>query len=196
MAVTVDWDAKIIYIDRSDMTLVSGTLYELDTDWVRLQLKSLEDDEAGMPFLDTHRHNTQVEVAGVTYARVIEIINGYQIEFTPDEHFTVLLAGSNNNFFADEILINNHVSVVSQNSAGLIVTSSGGVTPEQVWGKIVETGYSAEELLRVMAAALAGKISGAETTEVSIRDINDTKDRIVAEVDADGNRLAVVIDSN
>jgi hypothetical protein len=194
VAVIVNWATKIIYIDRSDMTLVSGTLYELDTNWVRLRLKDLEDDE-GIPFLDTHRHNTEVTVAGVTYARVIEIINGYRVQFTPSQHYTALLSGSNNNFFADGILITNEVSVVSQNSAGLIVTSSGGVTPAQVWAKEVETGYSAEELLRLIAATLAGKISGAETTEVSIRDVNDTKDRVVATVDSDGNRTAVALDA-
>ena len=45
-----------------------------------------------------------------------------------------------------------------------------------------------------MLAALVGKLSGAATTTVTIRDVNDTKNRIIATVDADGNRTAVTED--
>jgi hypothetical protein len=99
----------------------------LDTNQFRLDLKALEDDEAGMPFPDTHRHNTEVTVVGVTYARVIEIINDYSITFE-DGQYSVRLAGSNNNFFDVEngILNQNQVQVIAQNAAGLIVTAEGG----------------------------------------------------------------------
>jgi len=58
----------------------------------------------------------------------------------------------------------------------------------------VETGYNVAEILKLMVAALAGKVSGAATATVTIRDILDTKNRIVATVDADGNRSAVTLD--
>lgn len=64
------------------------------------------------------------------------------------------------------------------------------------WATIIESGLTAEEILRLVAAALAGKVSGAETTTVTIRDLGDTKDRIVATVDASGNRTAVVLDGS
>jgi hypothetical protein len=109
-------------------------LYELDTDQLRLDLKALEDDVAGMAFPDTHRHNTQVTVAGITYARTIEIINGYKIEFE-DGQYSVRLAGSNNNFFDVEngILAQNQVQVIPGNAAGLIVNEVGtsGLTPAE-----------------------------------------------------------------
>jgi len=196
VAVTVGWQDKIIYVPQADLTLVSGTLYELDTDWLRLQLKALEDSVEGMVFPDTHQHNAGVVISGVAYAQTFEIINGYIISFVPDAHYTVRLFGSNNNIPDVLGTAHQHVSLIAQNSGGLIVTSSGGVTPAQVWGKEIETGFTAEELLRLMAAALAGKLSGAATTEVSIRDVNDTTDRIVAEVDADGNRTSVVLEPN
>ena len=194
MAVTVDWGDKIIAIPQTDLVLVSGTLYELDTDWLRLELKALEDSVEGMVFPDTHRHNAGVVISGVEYAQTFEIINGYIISFVPDAHYTVRLFGSNNNIPDVLGVAHQHVSLIAQNSGGLIVTSSGGVTPAQVWAKEIETGFTAEELLRVMAAALAGKLSGAATTEVTIRDVTDSKDRIIATVDADGNRTDVVLD--
>jgi hypothetical protein len=132
VAITIDWATKIISVPQSYLTNITGTLYELDTDQFRLDLKDLEDDVEGMPFPDTHQHNTEVTVAGVTYARVIEIINGYSITFE-DGQYTIRLAGSNNNFFDVEngILNQNQVSVIPTNSAGLItVTQGSGVTQQ------------------------------------------------------------------
>ena len=51
-----------------------------------------------------------------------------------------------------------------------------------------------EDYLRLTRAALVGKLSGAATTSMKMRDAIDSKDRITAAVDADGNRLAVVTD--
>lgn len=57
-------------------------------------------------------------------------------------------------------------------------------------------GLSIEQALRVILAAAAGELSGAATTTVTIRDIADTADRIVATVDASGNRSATTIDGD
>lgn len=58
----------------------------------------------------------------------------------------------------------------------------------------VETSVTVKEALRLVLSALAGKLSGAGTTAITIRDVNDTKDRIAATVDASGNRTAVTVD--
>lgn len=58
----------------------------------------------------------------------------------------------------------------------------------------IETGVTPRQALRGILAAALGKLSGAATTTVVIRDANDTKDRITATVDADGNRTAVTKD--
>lgn len=55
-------------------------------------------------------------------------------------------------------------------------------------------GYSLEETLKLCLAALAGKLSGAATTSIVIRAADDSKNRITATVDADGNRSAVTLD--
>ena len=60
----------------------------------------------------------------------------------------------------------------------------------------VETNRTPRQALRLMLAALAGKLSGAATTTVAIRDTNDSKDRITATVDASGNRSAVTLDAS
>jgi hypothetical protein len=58
----------------------------------------------------------------------------------------------------------------------------------------VETGITPRGALRLAVAASAGKLSGAATTTVVIRDVADGKDRVTATVDADGNRTATTVD--
>jgi hypothetical protein len=58
----------------------------------------------------------------------------------------------------------------------------------------IETGITPRSALKLMLSALAGKLSGAATTTVTIRNVGDSKSRIVATVDADGNRSAVTTD--
>jgi hypothetical protein len=58
----------------------------------------------------------------------------------------------------------------------------------------VETGYSFQAAFRLMLASLAGKVSGAGTSNVLMRDVNDTKNRINATVTAEGNRTVVTKD--
>jgi hypothetical protein len=59
----------------------------------------------------------------------------------------------------------------------------------------VEQGMTVREALRLIAAATAGKVSGAAGTTITIRSaVADNHDRIIATVDASGNRTAVVTD--
>lgn len=152
MTIAIDWGTKRITVDQSDLTLVSGTLYEMDTNVFRLALKALEDDFEGMPYPRTNRHNTEVTVAGVTYARTIEIINGYTLEFTPNSAWTVRLVGSNNNFFDVEngILIQNQVQVIPNNSAGLQIVSTGSGLSSGQDATLTATNNLVDELHKYM----------------------------------------------
>lgn len=57
----------------------------------------------------------------------------------------------------------------------------------------IETGLTLRQALRVVTAAVAGKVSGAETTTITFRNTADTADRITATVDASGNRTGVTL---
>jgi len=117
MAVSVNWGTGVITVPQADLTLISGVIYEMDVDWFRLQLKALEDDEAGMAYPNTHSHNTELELAGVTYARSVEILSPYTVTFE-NGSYRVNLVGANNNIV--DVLNYNSVQVVPSNSAGLI----------------------------------------------------------------------------
>lgn len=65
-------------------------------------------------------------------------------------------------------------------AADLTVTGTGLSTANvgaAVWAHAIESGYTAEEIVRLLAAYVAGNATGLESSPV-FRDINDTKDRI------------------
>lgn len=62
---------------------------------------------------------------------------------------------------------------------------------DAIMAAIIEGTVTLKQSLQLSNAAAASKLSGAATTTVNIRDLADTKDRISATVDADGNRSAV-----
>lgn len=71
----------------------------------------------------------------------------------------------------------------TENATALLDASNG-----------IETSITLRQALRLVLAATAGKLSGAATTTVTIRNVGDSKNRIVATVDSDGNRTAVTTD--
>jgi hypothetical protein len=133
MAITVTPGTKTIYVPQSYLTLLAGLgvgateVYELDIDQLRLDLRAWEDDEIGSPEPITHRHNTEVELAGTTYARVVEFINGWIVDFedtgTP---YIVSCTGANSNITDVTDFSGGNVSVLANNAAGLIVGEGGG----------------------------------------------------------------------
>lgn len=133
--ITINWITKVIFVPQAYLTSIGGGVFELDTNQFRLDLKDLEDDADGMTFLDTHRHNTEVTLAGVTYARFFEIINGYTIEFE-DLPYAVNLIGTNNNIA--DVAVVNQVSIRSFNSAGLAVGGGLVATPAQVAAAVLD----------------------------------------------------------
>ena len=58
----------------------------------------------------------------------------------------------------------------------------------------IETGWTVRKVLRIVASAICGKVSGAATTTNTFRSITDAKARVTATVDIDGNRSAVTLD--
>lgn len=161
VGVEVLWGEKRIIVPRLALELVQTTpsvVYNLDLNEFRNTLKGLEDDDAGMPFPQTHRHNTTVVLSGITFARVIEIINDYTIEFE-DGQYAVNLVGANSNV-ADRVIVN-QVSVRAANSAGLVELTVEPTTPPST--------ITVEEIVAALLAA-------ATTTPIAanVKQINST----------------------
>lgn len=84
------------------------------------------------------------------------------------------------------------VTVTTNNDKTDYALSTAGVAA--VWAYVVEGTLTAVQAVRGILAVAVGKLSGAATTTVVIRDASDTTDRVTATVDADGNRSAVTLD--
>jgi hypothetical protein len=124
VAISLDPATKVITIPQADLTFVSGTLYELDTNQFRKDVTTLLSSETYIWMDDAYSHNGEVTVAGTTFSRTLEFINGYSVKFEDTgSQYSVNLQGSNNNIFDVEngILVpTDKVTVISNNSGGLI----------------------------------------------------------------------------
>ena len=122
MAISIDPLTFVIYVPKSYMTLTQSSpeVRELNVNAFRLDLKDLEDDENGIYLPKTHNHNTEVTLAGLTYARTVEIISPYTVEFE-DGQYTVNCVGANHNI--SDVKVANQVSLIVNNAAGLITNA-------------------------------------------------------------------------
>ena len=178
MALSLDPATRVITVPQADLTFVSGTLYTLDSDQFRKDVMTLLASEPYAWLPDAYRHNTEVTVAGVTYARTIEIINGFSVTFEDTgSAYTVRIEGSTNNIFDVENGILNPtalVTVISTNSAGLqTVTSGSGLDPTQ--------STQLQEIYKLLGLDAAVTVTitptGVDTSDAAI-DINFTGDGV------------------
>ena len=152
MVITINWATKVITVQMEAGELIDTDpfdVYQLNIDTFRLALKDLEDDVEGMPFLNTHNHNTIVTVGGVTLARVVEIINGYTVTFV-NGSYAVNLIGANSNI--SDVLNLNSVQVRAANSAGLTELNLENVIWNALTTAHTTTGTTGEALSNAGAA--------------------------------------------
>lgn len=91
-------------------------------------------------------------------------------------------------------IANNEVTVATNNDKTGYALSAAGI--DSIWDEVMENSKTARQFMRIMKSALAGKSTGGGSATNNFRDDLDTKNRIVASVDADGNRTSVTVDGN
>ena len=187
MDIAVNWGTRVISVPQAELTPVAGTIYELDSNAMRLALKELEYSEAGIAFPDTHQHNTVVTISGVTYVRFIEIINGYSVEFE-DGQYTVIITGSNNNFHdvLAGILVQNQVQIIPSNTAGYIQVETGvsGLTPEEAVELSIAATESTEAAVQSTEAATQATEAATQATEAATQSTAAASSSAAAAIDA------------
>jgi hypothetical protein len=65
---------------------------------------------------------------------------------------------------------------------------------DAILDEVVEGATTFRQMLRLILSVLAGKSSGGGTVTLTFRDLADSKNRITATVDANGNRTTMVLD--
>ena len=109
-------------------------------------------------------------------ARIITGYNGTTKAITVEEPFSFAPANTD-----DFDITAQHVHPISQIALG-------------VGNRTVEATYTADEILKIMASALAGKVSGAGSGIETFLGLDNATSRIVSTVDTQGNRTAVTVD--
>lgn len=85
-----------------------------------------------------------------------------------------------------------HTALPAQIGALSIPTAAA--IADAVHDETVDGAYTFRQSMRLINSAMWGIVSGAATNEVVFRDVSDTKNRIVADVDENGNRTDVEVD--
>ena len=138
MAITIDYSNPVQYVinvPKADMPLVSSSpteIRQLDIDDFRKALADIQDDPEGMAFPTAYVHTAPLPVAGVTLARVVEILDPYRVEFE-DDQYNVNVVGGNSNL--SDVVIKNQVGVNTANSAGLqdpVVLEAAAYAPGEI----------------------------------------------------------------
>lgn len=187
MAITIDYSDQttpeyVINIPRTDMTLVQSSpteIRELDIDTLRTTLNDLMDDPEGMPYPTNHVHTAPLTVAGITLARVVEILDPYVIQFE-DGQYNVNVTGGNSNI--SDVVVKNQVGVNTANSGGLIEVAVAGVAPEDIWNYVIGDSTTAGQLLLDINRALLRNSTIVEETDGS---------NTVTIFESDGTTIAV-----
>lgn len=83
---------------------------------------------------------------------------------------------------------------LSATTINTIASTGLGAIADAVHDEVVEGTTTLRQTARLLNSTLGAKLSGAATTTVTVRDLADSKDRVTATVDANGNRSAVTLD--
>ena len=165
MAITYD----IYYLPSSDPG-VSVFAFPIDGDLSNYSTNRVQLNQDSAPNSGRF-HNTVTDPSTYSYA----IFHGTSQPSSWEERKDVV-----------SVLVRSDVKVVSNQASNNLVSA--------IWSYTIENGYSALQAFRLALAALAGKVSGGGTSQVTFRDTADSKDRIVADVDQDGNRTSITYD--
>lgn len=127
MATSITWPTGVIFVPRADMPVIQASpeVREFDLEQFRIDLKTLEATSEGIVYPDTTIHFTQYTISGFLYARAFQVIAPYSVEFE-DGQYAVAAFGANANVL--DVKVQNQVSYNSQNSGGLLITDTSGLT--------------------------------------------------------------------
>ena len=174
-------EAKVDTID----TNVDAILADTGTDGVKIASGQTVATVTNLTNLPT-MPNDWVTASGLKADAVAEIADGVWDEAISGHTPATTFGGKNQKVVPSET-INDYKADVS----GLATSTE--VNAIALLGETVVGSYTVQDILTILAAALAGKATGGGTTTVTFRGVDDASNVIVATVDANGNRSAVTL---
>ena len=204
MAVVFDGPNRQIIVQSGTDVLSIQDVYSRWVDWL------FSEDNAKYPFaFEFVGGNPTVSGQSITF--YFFLLNGWKIdaccEFEGQNHALdiegIILSGDGSSpFWMDPempmTMVRGIVPIRTET-----VNISGGTAPSAeenagaVWATLIETGFTAIQIQRLLAAILAGKttIEEGPPVMVTFRDVNDTTDRVIAEIDG-SERVDIALDAD
>lgn len=175
---TIDGIVDDILVDTG--TTLQGELdgIQADTEDIQAQIGAAGAGLSAVPWNSAWDAEVQSECT--------DALNAYDPPTEAQMNARTLPAADYFDFSSDQ------VTVASNNDKTGYRLSATGV--DDVLDEVVESTYTLREIVRIIMAVLAGETSGGGTGTLRFRDIADTKDRVVATVDANQNRTGVTLD--
>lgn len=103
----------------------------------------------------------------------------------------------NNKVDALQVDVSNVMNNFDINTDSLhAISDAVDLIPQNVWAKPIEAGYTAEQIIRIIAAESAGILRDAGTEVETFTGIDGVTDRIIADVDKFGNRTAITLNAD
>lgn len=195
MPITFDPSAKRIVLDSTATS--ASELWSRWADWVVLS------DNA--KYLPAFRQVGGDDLGGgLSIPPYLFLLNGWRVRPMEANHLLVITG----NLFVDgggtpvvPTLGAFNVSAqytVPVQAQGISTSGSSGPSAAQVadavWQRAIESGLTAEQMLRVMLAPLAGKADGIGSSTERYLAQNGTTPRVTTTFDVAGNRTTVVVD--
>lgn len=190
MTIGFDGATKLITLSAGTTTLNVRDLWSRWVDW-----QAISDNSKYLPAFDTVGGNVVDAVAGTSIPIYCFMQNGWAIKPQEASHTLnvtagVLLVDGGGDPFVDpdgsfvvRINYSQPVQAITVNTASEVASG--------VWEHVVESTYTAEQIMRLMGAVLAGTVSGAGTGTETFKGLDTSTNRIVATVDSSGNRLSI-----
>lgn len=192
MPVNFDGDSKLIIATSGTTTLDIAYVYSRWKDWVMLS--------------DNSKYLNAFSViggdpigGGIFITPYFFLENGWKIRPQEANHVltvtgnVVVQGGLSEPFIST--LGNYNVSIRSFVPIKTETVGSAG----DPWDTLIETGYTAKQIMRILAAIATGKTDinnlGGGNATVAFRDINDTKDRVTANMTG-SERTSVTLDAS
>lgn len=179
----------------TDNLVIESTSSITDLPAFHAALRDWEDSAEAAVFPVTHTWKA-LDLGGGAFFYQCDLVNTWRLKFPTAGNYSII--GNLNG----TIVPVSGVYLERKTSAAFVTTAVGGSGPspsdiaDAVWQRGVEAGLSAESMLRIALAALAGKTSGIGTSEETYYGLDGDTPRVVADFDAESNRVSVAVDGD
>jgi len=194
---TFDWIDQHIHIESGVTDVTAADL--------KTAIHDAQDDAVGMPYPKIATFFNPVTLTGTTSTFLNVVLEDqWRIEsFSPSGTLTVgagNVVNVNNgiDIFVQNVLVN---MVNNTSAAGVLVTSGSGVTQQdkddienQIFARIVEGGYTFEQIIRLTGALAAGDIAQVVDGSYTITGLDGITALILGELAANNGRDVTSID--